>query len=402
MDAIAATSADPVAAASSAAPAAGGPPPPLDWHLAALLQPALVHVGSGGSGGWLPLTPRLWLEWAMQAARAALEMTLDRPVSVSLAGPDPGSPREAVFAIAFDHPGAASGGGTISLDLPAARAIVDTLETDFANVRGAGAITDAESGVLEYATLATVDHALRSGPASAQKFIIRTFHDARAVRAALEERPLPSVALRVRIAGREGIVRLHLNGFTNDTVAAPPPPQSPRVKLDPATPITVRMAFPPLRIARGDVQSLQAGDVLMIGATDLQQSLGAGCRLVTAQGWSLSAASIVRDSPTVLTARCGAFALDTLAVAPPGADQSILNVLVGSQEMTLEQVRQWRADATIDLPKDPALPVDVVEGLERIGRGELVRLDGEIGARIVNLARPAAKGAAAAPATKRS
>src|SRR5690349_19002471 len=101
MDAIAATSADPVAAAASAAPTAGGPPPPLDWHLAALLQPALVHVGTGGGGGgWLALTPRLWLEWTMQAARAALEMTLDRPVSVGLAGPDPGSPREAVFAIA--------------------------------------------------------------------------------------------------------------------------------------------------------------------------------------------------------------------------------------------------------------------------------------------------------------
>src|SRR5438874_8235074 len=98
MDAMAATS-DPVAAAAAAAPAVGAaPPPPLDWHLATLLQPALVHVGSGGGGGWLPLAARLWLEWSMQAARAALELTLDRPVSVGLAGPDPGSPREAVFA----------------------------------------------------------------------------------------------------------------------------------------------------------------------------------------------------------------------------------------------------------------------------------------------------------------
>src|SRR5437879_1507449 len=123
MDAIAATS-DPVAAAATVAPAAGGPPPPLDWHLTTLLQPALVRVGSGGAGGWLALTPRLWLEWSMQAARAALELTLDRPVSVSLAGPDPGSSREAVFAIAFDHSGAVGGSGMISLDLPAARAIV--------------------------------------------------------------------------------------------------------------------------------------------------------------------------------------------------------------------------------------------------------------------------------------
>jgi hypothetical protein len=85
-----------------------------------------------------------------------------------------------------------------------------------------------------------------------------------------------------------------------------------------------------------------------------------------------------------------------MTVAAPGSEQAILNVLVGSQEMTLEQVQQWRADATIDLPKDPALPVDVVEGLERIGRGELVRLDGEIGVRLVQMTRAGAKVAAAA------
>src|SRR2546423_9698868 len=127
MDAIAATS-DPVAAAATATPAAGAaPPPPLDWHLATLLQPALVHVGSGGGGGWLPLAARLWLEWGLQAARAALELTPDRPVSVGLARPDPGSPRPAEFAIPVDHAGASGRRGLIRFDLPPARALVGTL-----------------------------------------------------------------------------------------------------------------------------------------------------------------------------------------------------------------------------------------------------------------------------------
>src|SRR3954451_14302695 len=72
--------------------------PPSDLHLAALLQPALIYAD-----GWLPVTCRLWLEWAMLAAQDALEHVLDRPVAIYPAGPDPGSPREAVFAVAFDH-----------------------------------------------------------------------------------------------------------------------------------------------------------------------------------------------------------------------------------------------------------------------------------------------------------
>src|SRR5260221_720910 len=105
--------------APASAPPAAAAAAPSELHLAALLQPALIYADV-----WLPVTCRLWLEWAMLAAQDALEHVLDRPVAIYPAGPDPGSAREAVFAVAFDHPGA-PGGGILSFDLPSARAIVE-------------------------------------------------------------------------------------------------------------------------------------------------------------------------------------------------------------------------------------------------------------------------------------
>jgi hypothetical protein len=369
--------------ATSQAPSAPSPPSveggPSALELAAVRQPALVRAGAG----WLSVGPRLWLQWIMQAAQDAMEITLDRPVAIELLAADPGSPREGVFTIEFEHPGIAAGGkGIITLDVAVARAVVDALESDFANVRGAGSLSDAELGVLEYATLAILDRVLRAtgAPPAARAFALRGFGGSPQSAAPAS----PTVALAVRIAGREGIVRLHVQGWASEAIGSQPLGEPSAAASADGTTIELCLALPSIRLDRKETQGLQNGDVVLLGATDLH-AFAANCRLATSSGWSLAPASIVRDSPAILTARCGPFSLRTLAAAGPDEPQAILNVLIGSKPIAIEGIRQWQADGTIDLPKDPVLPADLYDGLKRIARGELVRLEGELGLRLIEV-----------------
>jgi hypothetical protein len=214
-------------------------------------------------------------------------------------------------------------------------------------------------------------------------FVLKSFMDPREVRTALESSTLPSVPFRVRVAGRDGIARLHVQGIKPE--AAAPPPPAVKGRRNDTSPLELKFALPPIRLARRDAMSITPGDVLLAGVTDLA-AFGADGRIVTTNGWSLAGAAIVRDSPTVLTVRCGRFALETLSVGV-GEAEAVLHCLIGTQKMSPEQIRYWQNGATIDLTKDPALPVDVYDGLTRIARGELVKLDGEIGVRVVEVTK---------------
>ena len=356
--------------------------PPAAWQLAALLQPAFV-----GGDRWLPVLPRLWLEWAVQSAGRALERTLDRSTVVTFSRADQPALREAVFAVSFEHP-ALSGLGIVSVDLPCARLMLDALETDFANVRGTGALSQAELGLLEYIALATLDGVLRAS--TTRGFVVRGFHDGRSARAVTD--PTAAVApisLNVHCAGREGFASLHLPGIGGLVSAAIPG----GVNAAPvASLIDLRVALPPVTLSRSDAAALQPKDVLLLGATDLQ-SFASSCRLATGRGWSVASAAIVRDSPTVIDVRCGPFALDVLPTTTPGSEQAILNPLVGLRRLSTEHLERWQTGAILDLPKDLMLPVELFDGPLPVARGELIRLDGEVGVRVVKIHRPTGKGA---------
>src|SRR6476659_6370546 len=202
------------------AAASGSPGESLSgaWLLSALAQPGLVRAGSK----WLSLGPRLWVEWTSQIARDALERTLDRSVSIEALSDSERlvqkelavrglSAREAAFAVAISH--ASFGEGFIVLDLTAARIVVDALESDFASVRGAETLSDAEMGLLEYATLACVDHALRTVAPRGESFAISDFPDPAKFRDVVEGDQRFRATLRLRVAGRQGFVRVYLPGF---------------------------------------------------------------------------------------------------------------------------------------------------------------------------------------------
>ncbi|HEY7115707.1 MAG TPA: FliM/FliN family flagellar motor switch protein [Tepidisphaeraceae bacterium] len=365
---------------------------PAPWQLAALTRPARVSA----AGTTLSRAARLWLDWTLQVAAEALGRALERPVNVEIPA-DPQSAAAAspqVFGVAFAHP-ALSGGaeGLIVVDALLARAIVDALESDFANLRGNCGISDAEMGLLEYATLASVDHVLRDTTASApdapRAFALRGFLDAGELHERLKEQTRAPGVLKVRIAGREGLLRLYIPGWQAPDLAAlalpPPPPPPAAASVNPATALTLRLALPPLSLPADEVARLQGGDVLLLGATE-PQSLS-DCRLVTGTGWSIASATIVRNAATLLTVRCGPFDLgvwneSAVGSAVPG--HQVLTPVVGRQALTLDQLQRWQAGATLDLPKHLAAPVELYLDNQPIAAGELVRVEGELALRLLH------------------
>lgn len=364
----------------------GGEAAPAAWQLVALTRPARL-----GAGGASSAAVRLWLDWILQVTGQALERTLDRPVRIEIPAEEPGGDAGPEFGVAFAHP-AYAGEGLIVLDAPLARVIVDALEVDFANLRGNGHLSEAELGLLEYTTLACVDYVLRDGgPAASHGFALRAFLGRSELQERLKDNPLTPGVLNVRIAGREGRIRLYLPGWEAGDLAAAAaglaPPVVSAAELQ-AT-ITLHLALPPVAIPPGEVERLQPGDLLLLGATELQNL--PECRLVTSTGWSLASATIVRHSPTVLTVRCGALepqVWDAAAAVAVNTGRQVLTPVVGRLPIRVGQLQRWRSGAALDLPQDLTTPVELHVDGRSAGKAELVRVDGEVGLRLLDRRDP--------------
>ncbi len=363
-------------ATPAAAPASAAQMPA--WQLAALARPAILRAGSVVS-----TAARLAVERLFQSVAQALEQTLDRPVAFDLPADAPAA--TSVFAMTFSHPALDSGGakreGMIALDAPLARTILDAMETDFANLRGAGALTEVETGLLEYVGLACVDAMLRGARQArgAAGFAIGRFYKAQEVQDWAKLAGISPGAVSVRIGGRGGLARLYLPNWEALDLATSAWDGG-AASAGPSTLITVRLGLPALKLPDGP--RLAVGDVILLGATDLAAT--PGCRLITPMGWSLASATIVRDLADVVSVRCGALDLREWDAAA-GAAGEVAGIAIGRATFTIEQISQWRAGATLDLLKELAAPADLYQGLDVIGRGELVQLDGELGLRLTEL-----------------
>ncbi len=56
---------------------------------------------------------------------------------------------------------------------------------------------------------------------------------------------------------------------------------------------------------------------------------------------------------------------------------------MGRLRLTTEQLERWHTGETIDFPIDPVTPVAVYRGLTKVGSGELITVDGELGIRLI-------------------
>ena len=67
------------------------------------------------------------------------------------------------------------------------------------------------------------------------------------------------------------------------------------------------------------------------------------------------------------------------------ASGSRLVPAVGGIRQTLEQLSGWQDGQMLDLPKDAKAPVTLYNGSRRVATGELVRVEGEVGVRVLDL-----------------
>lgn len=401
------------------------------WLLDALCGPAFVTVGAFRFAA----RARLALEWALRAVESALSVELALPVTLRFESHDGTDQSDAAPAaptafavrlrVASDDRSQSDDDArlTIALDSDAARALVDPLESRLSGLQRIGELTRAELGLLEYLALVTLRRTIARAAAPARsddpgfdgcgldaadanRLRVDAFLDEReaseaAAAGAISLDDALIVRVGVRAAGRSGRVAIALpRTLADGTLVLPSDARN--EPLDPCPPhrahadrahadrahadraVTVRLALPPITLPCEQLATLAPGDVILLGATDLE-SFAAPCRLVTTTGWSLGTARIATDRALATSVRCAALDPRPHVEPPHRAEDRVVHALVGNRELSLAQLARWEADATIDLVKEGDAPVELIANGHRLGRGELVRVEGEVGVRVVEL-----------------
>ena len=352
----------------TAAAIAGAPDVPA-WLLAALATPAFIEDGDGV----VPMGPRVWAAWASHACRGALAGVLGRPVAIDQGG------ECGAMVFSAELRSGADPVATIGLDLQGARIIADALGISLAGVRGAGALTAPEAGLVEYAALEVLDRVLTAAFADSPVVLgrVRAGQDAMVEGAGV--RGGARIPMRMAVAGRSGgaVVVLHA---TTDAM----PPLGPTTAGAASGAVPVAMALPHFALAREELDSLNVGDVVLPGLASLEAAVE--CRLVTRTLWRLCGAEIVGDAATHLGLSCGPLEIRPDAAREPTPDGHVpACILVGGTEISFEALRGWTSPRAVSLGKTPGLEATLVANARIAARGELVRADGEVAMRLNTL-----------------
>jgi hypothetical protein len=248
-------------------------------------------------------------------------------------------------------------------------------------------LSDAEKGLMEYLTLATLDVILKSSHHQTHGPIIRAFCDGAAAGLWLQKRAARTIAIELAMTGATGTIRIHLAGLSEVNAAALVGCMS-MLEMPAAglAAVNVSLALPAIALQPQEFASLQVGDVLLLGGPSLTAMPVAG-ELVTETNWSLGRAVVTHDTPTYLS----------IAVRPgkPGprpaalhlAADAVVQPILGLANATIDSLRALREGDTLHLTKDPVVPVGLYHGCRRIAGGELVVLGSELGMRVVEKAR---------------
>lgn len=338
------------------------------WMLNALATPARIEDrGTVVSAG-----PRVFAAWACQACRGPLSQILSRPVEM-----EPGGvPGGVVFSAELRGKEAGSPVlATLGLDLAAARVIADSLGVSLAGIRGAGALTAAEAGLVEFAMLEVLDRVLGTLESDPQTVLGRIRVGEEAALAVRKGRGAV-IPMRIVAGGRAGgaVAVLHT------TTEAMPPMGPTGPEAAPGSTL-VSLALAPFALALDELASLAMGDVVLPGLDELSQAIG--CRLVTPTLWRLCGAAITGDSPTHLSVMAGPMAIaPDFENEPTPEGHAAASIHLGETSITHDELRAWGAGRTLALGKTPGREAALIVGTRVIARGELVRAEGQLGLRI--------------------
>jgi len=168
-------------------------------------------------------------------------------------------------------------------------------------------------------------------------------------------------ALAVELAGIRATVLL---GVPPAAVLRPPPPRRPRVRLAIELPVVVaRCALPRIAVA-----ALAVGDAIAVERC---------CEIV---GFGGAIGLAPRGVECVVATE-----YVPRAMALPDDAHVELTVTVGTVRLSLRELGELAVGSVVPLGRPLAGPFELHAGGARIGQGELVNIDGEVGVRVVRI-----------------
>jgi hypothetical protein len=270
----------------------------------------------------------------------------------------------------------------VALDAGASRALVDATLAGLTGLHGAGRISDAERGVLEYLTLALLHRIARLDPKSAAEVSVRSFGD--------PVDSAPDIRLRLVCAGLSGFVSLSgLTPIIRSLAAGPLSMKlhtwSGRDEIQDRW-FGLRLAAVPLQPS--EFQAVVPGDLLLTGIPSGGLD-GLMVHVESFDGWRIAPAILRGVQPTFTSAEIGepSVVVPDDVVSPRGTrGEARIRVLTG--RLSGQHLATAQVGACAVFQHEPDRPVALLLGEAWAGAAELVSFEGQIAARVLDWRGP--------------
>lgn len=342
-----------------------------------------------------------WIAWSGQVMEELLARLSGRPVRLTEIREQEASAANRptfwfqVLVQATTESNAPATRITVTIDVGAARAIIDGLLAALAGFRSDGALLDTDRAVLEYVVLELVDAAVLRGG-------FRTPVTIEALGSG--EPPQPSrqflhARSRLAVGALGGEVAAMIEAEEQQPIE--PLPARLRGAIGrgsgalPAR-IDVALRAPFLIVAHDDWNALAPGDLLLSGISSLD-GCGLSMRLTTEAGWSIASARVTAHGPAAIEAETLDPCIEPDDPVPPRGgrgplDQDGLLCLRPLVAATTLSASEYAAIAggsgqpmRVVLSGGSGPSVRLCLRDEPVGRAELVRFGGEVAYRLIEV-----------------
>ena len=311
------------------------------------------------------------------ATRLALEESFGFPVATTLESLDTSVPdfagADCPFGLRITHP---RGSCTIGVDRELARGLVEIVGRETSAFKRPGPLTEAERGMLYFASLKALDHLAtkHSFPAGLECFLEPS------TVAKEFEGDATFLRYRVWLRGRTGCLFVRSSGDLDD-LELKTVPSNARQPIDSF--LSLRLFLPCVSLSLEEQQALSPGDLILLGVSDLKAAHPPPV-LATETQWQLGLVSILEDHPRSVRIR-----METVAPKPepshPSQSAHDLRAYLGTAQVTASQLAEWEPGTELELTKPTDAPV-LIETVDCAYRGEFVKASGELAVRFVDYA----------------
>lgn len=344
-----------------------------------LLEPALILSG----GVAVPTPLRLCLTNISDASGEILSDLLRRKVKLEWGRVPPPDPRTPSLQVLFRW-GESGASGSLMIDPDLGRALCDALAVDVAGLRSSGALSEAETGILEYIALELVDRLARRVPDVSKTWSIVALLSPWDQSSASPARG-NALGMRLVLPTGQGWARLTLDGIPTESMTRAFGSALAHAREGNAArqPVALGLALPWVTLHAEELERLAPGDVVLLGSSDPVALARTGF-VRTETGWRIADVRAAQFTHTGIDLQVQDLGLAVDAPPPaPAGSLVTLRPVAGRISLTLAQISDLREGDVLTLPFDPAAPLLLSLANKPLARGEFVRVQGEAGMRII-------------------